>query len=102
MTTPPPARACPWCGKQFAPRRDGGKEQRFCSLTCRYALDAAGRRWIAVALVSGALTLDHLRSGSLTTRALLSGAISPQPVPEAGACASAPVAAAESPGEAAV
>jgi hypothetical protein len=102
MTASPGDRSCLWCKRGFTPRRDGGKEQRFCSPTCRYALDAAGRRWIAVALASGALTLDHLRSGSLTTRALLSGAISPQPVPEAGACASAPVAAAESPGEAAV
>jgi hypothetical protein len=95
MTTSPSPGSCPWCGRRFTLRRDSGKEQRFCSAMCRHALDATGRRWIAAALVSGALTLDHLRSDSLTTRALLRGAISPRPVPEARADASTPVPPAE-------
>jgi hypothetical protein len=76
MTPPPIAGACMWCGRGFTPRRDGGKEQRFCSPTCRYALDAAGRRWIASALAVGTLTLDELRNGAAATRALLLGGFS--------------------------
>jgi hypothetical protein len=55
---------CLWCGSRFERRNDGGKAQRFCRPACRYALDAAGRRWIAGALASGDLTSDMLRNGS--------------------------------------
>jgi hypothetical protein len=55
---------CVWCGRAFTPRCDGGKPQRFCSIRCRRALDAAGRRYIADALASGALTIADLRRGA--------------------------------------
>jgi hypothetical protein len=62
---------CVWCGRAFAPRRDGGKRQVFCRPVCRRAFDAAGRRWVADAIASGMLTVDGLRNGPATTRALL-------------------------------
>jgi hypothetical protein len=39
--TPPPG-CCAWCGEVFEVRSDGGRAQRFCSIVCRRALDAAG------------------------------------------------------------
>lgn len=27
--------SCSWCGKEFSPRRNGGKPQRYCSSACR-------------------------------------------------------------------
>ena len=76
---------CLWCGRGFTPRATGGKTQRFCRPRCRRAFDAAGRRWIAVALTSGALTIAHLKSplknDLRATRALLPGAVSPVAVP---------------------
>jgi hypothetical protein len=61
---------CLWCGRAFTPRATGGKRQRFCRPACRRALDAAGRRYIEVALVAGTLTIPELRNASRTTRAL--------------------------------
>jgi len=94
---------CLWCGRGFTPRATGGKTQRFCRPRCRRAFDAAGRRWIAVALTSGALTIAHLKSplknDLRATRALLPGAVSPAPVHEPQK--PAPVAPAEQRGEAA-
>ena len=75
-------RVCLWCGKGFTPRRDGGKRQVFCGPTCRRAFDAAGRRWVAEAIAAGMLTVDALRNGAATTRALLPGGNSPAPVDE--------------------
>jgi hypothetical protein len=92
-------RACPWCGKGFTPRRDGGKEQRFCSAACRHALDAAGRRWITATLASGALTLVDLRNGTAATRALLPRPKPREPLSEPPR--PAPVMSAERPEEAA-
>src|SRR5215472_16926237 len=91
---------CPWCGRAFTPRRDGGKTQRFCREPCRRSYDAAGRRWVAKAIAGGTLTLDDLRSGAAATRALLSGAMSPAPIhpaekPVPGAPADSPDDAAE-------
>jgi hypothetical protein len=62
---------CLWCGASFVPRTDGGREQQYCRPACRRALDAAGRRYIAEGLASGAVTLDDLKSGPAATRALL-------------------------------
>jgi len=93
---------CLWCGSRFKRRNDGGKAQRFCRPACRRALDAAGRRWIAGALASGALRVHDVRNGYPTTRALLPGAEAQAPT--AGHSAggqSAPVAPPEPPGEAA-
>jgi hypothetical protein len=77
----PNGEVCLWCGKGFTPRRHGGKRQVFCRPACRRDFDAAGRRWVAEAIATGALTVDALRNGAAATRALLSGAISPAPVP---------------------
>jgi len=84
----PPARvspygaACAWCGGTFTPRATGGHAQRFCRPACRRAIDAAARRWAAKALAAGILTVDALRNGAATTRALLPGGNSPAPVDE--------------------
>jgi hypothetical protein len=75
--------------------------QRFCRPACRRALDAAGRRWIAGALASGALTPDDVRDGSPTTRAEHPSAEAAAPAPGHPAEQSAPVAPPERPGEAA-
>ena len=64
---------CGWCRKEFTPRRDGGKPQVFCRPACRRAFDAAGRRWVADVIAAGMLTVDALRDGAATTRALLPG-----------------------------
>jgi hypothetical protein len=80
------AGACPWCGSNFEPRRDGGKVQRFCRPACRRAFDAAARRWVADALAAGTVTIADVRDGSATTRALArAGNIPPEtdrPVPK--------------------
>jgi hypothetical protein len=73
---------CLWCGKGFAPRRDGGKRQVFCRPACRRGFDAAGRRFVAEAIASGTLSLDALRNGAAATRALLAGATPPSAVSE--------------------
>jgi hypothetical protein len=52
---------CPWCAKSFFPRRTGGKRQRFCSPTCRRALDKALRAWAGQELAEGRVTVAHLR-----------------------------------------
>ena len=74
---------CCWCGKEFAPRRDGGKRQVFCRPACRRAFDGAGRRWVAEAIGAGVLTVDALKIGPAATRALVPAATSPVPVAEA-------------------
>ena len=73
---------CCWCGKEFAPRRDGGKRQVFCRPACRRAFDGAGRRWVAEAIGAGVLTVDALKIGPAATRALVPAATSPEPVGE--------------------
>jgi hypothetical protein len=86
---------CLWCGKGFTPRRDGGKPQVFCRPVCRRRFDAAGRRWVADAIATGALTVDALRNGAAATRALLAGGAPPVPISEPQK--PAPVAPAERP-----
>jgi hypothetical protein len=61
---------CLWCGHAFTPRASGGKRQRFCRPACRRAIDAAGRRYVEVAVADGALTIPDLRNASRATRAL--------------------------------
>jgi len=61
---------CRWCGRAFTPRKNGGKPQYFCRSSCRRALDAAGRRWIAAALADGRVTTEALHSRLTETRAL--------------------------------
>jgi hypothetical protein len=75
--------ACFWCGKNFKPRANGGKTQRFCRPLCRRVFDAAGRRWVAEAIAAGTLTIGMLRNDSATTRALTGIAGPPAAAPEA-------------------
>jgi hypothetical protein len=96
-----PSDRCLWCGSRFERRNDGGRAQRFCRPACRRALDAAGRRWIAGALASGALTSDMLRNGSPAIRALVPGVEAPVPALGQPAGRSASVAPPERLGEAA-
>jgi len=80
IKTAPEAEApkgCLWCGRPFQARRDGGKRQVFCRPACRRDFDAAGRRWVAEAIATGAMTVDALRNGLAATRALVPAAISP-------------------------
>src|SRR6516225_2765971 len=71
---------CLWCGRGFSPRRNGGKPQAFCRPACRREFDTAGRRWMAEAIASRRLTVEALRNGLVTTRALVSAAPSTVPV----------------------
>ena len=70
-------KTCLWCGRPFQARRDGGKRQVFRRPACRRDFDAAGRRWVAEAIATGAMTVDALRNGLAATRALVPAAISP-------------------------
>jgi hypothetical protein len=78
----PNGEVCLWCGKGFASRRDGGKRQVFCRPACRRGIDAAGRRWVSEAIATGTLTVEALRNGAATTRALPPGAIAPAAISE--------------------
>jgi hypothetical protein len=80
MRTQTSDRACLWCGRRFTPRSDGGKRQLFCRAACRRGFDAAGRRWVAEAIATGVLTVDALKNGLTTTRALVPAATSSMPV----------------------
>ena len=77
MKPQPDDHVCPWCGNRFTPRRDGGKPQVFCRPACRRDVDRAGRRWLADAIATGAVSIDALRKASVTTRALLRAAVPP-------------------------
>jgi hypothetical protein len=52
---------CAWCAGRFRARSSGGSKQRYCSPTCRHALDRAARRLVRAALVRGLLTIEELR-----------------------------------------
>ena len=94
----PAGSICGWCSRAFMPRTTGGKRQVFCREACRRGFDAAGRRWVAGAIATGALTVDALRNGGATTRALPPGAILPAAISEPQK--PAPVEPAERPDEA--
>ena len=83
MTTGPD-RVCFWCGREFTPRRDGGKPQVFCRPTCRRDCDRAGRRCVAQAIASGVLTVGALRDASAATRALRRWGEGLSPLPDIG------------------
>jgi hypothetical protein len=61
---------CLWCGRAFAPRRSGGRTQRFCGTRCRRGFDAGLRAWTLAELAAGRLTVDNIRRRSPATRAL--------------------------------
>jgi hypothetical protein len=54
----------------------------FCCPVCRRAFDAAGRQWVAEAIATGVLTVDALKNGPVSTRALGPATTSPLPVGE--------------------
>jgi hypothetical protein len=62
---------CFWCGCAFRRRKTGGREKRFCRLTCRRQFHAAARRWALDAVDAGVLALGDIKKGFQPTRALL-------------------------------
>lgn len=54
-------RICPWCGREFRPRRTGGLPQRFDRGSCRLAFFAAARAWSLGLLDHGLLSIDTLK-----------------------------------------
>jgi hypothetical protein len=75
---------CQWCEGAFAPRSTGGKPQTFCRPACRRAFDAAGRKFVASEIAAGRLTVEALRNGAATTRAVLLAGVSPPPADRPG------------------
>jgi hypothetical protein len=77
---------CVWCGAAFAPRKDGGKRQRFCRRACGRAFDRACRNYARRGLAEGTLTMDELKAGPQRNARIGCGgqgrANSPQPAPE--------------------
>jgi hypothetical protein len=64
---------CLWCGRAFAPRRSGGRTQRFCGTRCRRGFDAGLRAWTLAELAAGRLRVLDIRNASPATRALRMG-----------------------------
>ncbi|MSO94126.1 MAG: hypothetical protein EXQ86_12105 [Rhodospirillales bacterium] len=64
--------ACLWCSRHFEPRprTAGGKEQRFCSPSCRKACHVAADRWAMGQLERGEVSADTLRGGAEATKTL--------------------------------
>jgi hypothetical protein len=69
--------ACKACGKSFAPRSTGGRPQRFCSVACRRADDAAARAKGHAQIERERERLPDVDNGCAATRALVTGATSP-------------------------
>jgi hypothetical protein len=61
---------CLWCGCPFEPRKDGGSSRRFCSTSCRRALDQASRAWVRRQIDAGLLSVADLQSGVAAACAL--------------------------------
>jgi hypothetical protein len=53
---------CPWCGREFHPRRSGGSPQRFCCKRCHNEFWTAGRRFVSAAVEDGTITVEALRA----------------------------------------
>ena len=54
-------RPCMWCGEPFAPRKTGGKRQRFCSEQCRRDFDRGCRAWVKQFVSSELLPVAALK-----------------------------------------
>lgn len=80
----PMAGSCLWCGRQFEPRKDGGKRQRFCCSDHRRAFHRAAARWMADAIETGLVSRAVLREGLSGNAALLPDSLG-APRPEVGA-----------------
>jgi len=52
---------CAWCSRSFAPRRTGGRRQRFCSERCRRANEKAMREWAQGELAAGRVTIAEIK-----------------------------------------
>jgi hypothetical protein len=70
------------------PRRNGGRDQKFCRQSCRRSLQATARHWTLAEIAAGHLNLDAIKSGFPAARALLRDdeqmdAQTPQPSPDA-------------------
>jgi len=52
---------CAWCSRSFAPRRTGGRPQRFCSERCRRANEKAMREWAQGELAAGRVTIAEIK-----------------------------------------
>jgi hypothetical protein len=65
--------SCPWCGRAFRPRTSGGTDQRFCGASCRHAFWTAARRWVMLAIETGLLSADMLRTPQSSAHAVSAG-----------------------------
>ena len=72
---------CLWCETEFAPRKTGGKAQRFCSSDCRAAFHNAGHRWLLKAIDDGLVPVSAIRNGATATLMLLGARSRPRPAP---------------------
>ena len=52
---------CAWCLRRFAPRRTGGRPQRFCSERCRRGSEKAMREWAKGELAAGRATIAEIK-----------------------------------------
>ena len=75
---------CLWCEAEFAPRKTGGKAQRFCSSECRTAFHNAGHRWLLKAIDDGLVPVAAIRNGPIATLMLRTARSRPRLVPEPG------------------
>ena len=73
---------CLWCEVEFAPRKTGGKAQRFCSPECRIAFHNAAHRWLLKAIDDGTVPVAAIRNGPTATLMLRGARSRPRPVPE--------------------
>jgi hypothetical protein len=60
---------CLWCGRTFTPRVTGGSAQKFCSTGHRQAFWIAARRWTMLAIETGLLSVDCLKSAQASVHA---------------------------------
>ena len=54
-------RVCAWCDATFAPRKNGGSPQKFCSTPCREEFHVACRVWAENQVWRGFVPVSALR-----------------------------------------
>lgn len=52
---------CLWCDHPFAPNPRGNQEKQFCSTKCREMFWSAARRWVAMAVRVGLVSVADLK-----------------------------------------
>ena len=72
---------CLWCEAEFAPRKTGGKAQRFCSSDCRAAFHNAAHRWLLKAIDDGTVPVAAIRNGAAAPLMLHGARSRPRPAP---------------------